>query len=75
MPFFLCDGVAASHVFDVRDSNVGNDRDIGSRERSQRCDFTRVIHARFRKRHLVARPQSQHRQRKADVIVQVPLGP
>jgi hypothetical protein len=61
VPFFLCDGFTASHVLDVGNANVRDYRNVGSSQRRQRRDFTRVIHANLEYSNLIAGSQLQHR--------------
>ena len=48
--FFLRDRFARSHEFDVRDTDVRDDADIGRGDLGERSNLSRMIHSQFPKR-------------------------
>ena len=64
-------GVA--QIFDVGVAHVGDDRDIRPHHLAQIAYLAEVVHARLDDRRLMLRHQPQQRQRRADVVVEVPL--
>ena len=64
-----------AQIFDVGVAHVGDNGDIRPYHLAQIPYLPKVVHARLDHRRLVLRHEPQQRQRRADVVVEVPLRP
>ena len=71
--FFARDRFARAHEFEMREADVGNDRDVRLRQLRERRDLAGMIHADLPDADLVARRRLEHGARQADVIVEIAL--